>query len=107
MHDSPTTYPKTDQVQLGPKTPRPNYIGVEQRCLPGSGLIRVVSTNPGYASAKSGPSDQLLRFRMWRSKTGLMISSSESPADSKQSVASYGQFTSIPRVNGMNQFSNG
>ena len=65
-----------------------NYIGVERCCLPGSGLIRVVSTNPGYVSAKSGPSDQLLRFRMWRSKTGLMISSSESPADSKQSVAS-------------------
>lgn len=99
--------PKTDRVQLGPPNAKANYIGVEQCCLPGSGLIRVVSTNPGYASAKSGPNDQLLRFRMWRSKTGLMMSSSESPADSKQSVASYGQFTSMPRVKGVNQFSNG
>lgn len=69
-------------------------------------LILVVSTISGYASAKAGPRDQFPRLRKCLSNTGFTSSSSHSFVDSRQSIASYGQFTDNVSVNGTNQFSN-
>src|SRR5271154_1324194 len=56
-------------------------------------LIRTVFAISGCAFTKAGPKDQFSNLITCRSNTGLMVSSSASDVESKQSVGSYGQLT--------------
>lgn len=64
-----------------------------------------VSAKEGKALAKASPSFQLSRLRRWRSKTGLIMSSSESGLRSRVSVSSYGHESVSVVVYGMKKLS--